>query len=179
MKKNNGFTLVEMIVALSIFVIITAIVGGVYVTFVQKQRDQLGQQNVQQDIQNFFDILEREVRTSYGETFPDASNTIHSSLQFNNQNGSGTEVSYSKNADNKIERAVNGGSGVAITSDRTFVKDLKFMIPSKSNASADGTYLVDMPTRVTVLVTACVDKDANGCFSTQTSLSVRQFKPMP
>jgi len=185
MKKNiykiniGGFTLVEMLVALMIFVIVLAITGGVYTTFVQKQRDQLGQQNVQQDVLNFFDMLEREIRTSYGETFPDASNTSLNSLSFNNQNGDTGRVTYSKNANNQIERSEDGGPGLVVTSNRTYVKDLKFLVPSKSILSDDGTYLTGMPTRVTVLVNACVDKDNVSCFSTQTSLSVRQFKPMP
>lgn len=170
MRKNAGFTLVEMLVSLAIFIIVTAIVGSIYTTFVQKQRDQLGQQNVQQDVQNFFDTLEREVRTGYGDTFPSATNVSASSLTFKNQEK--IDVTYKLDAANKIER-----NNVVITSGRTYIEKLQFIVPSKSVKSSDGLYLTGMPTRVTVLVRACADKAGNGCFSTQTSLSVRQFTP--
>lgn len=171
MINNRGFTLVEMLVSLAIFVIVTAIVGGIYTTFVQKQRDQLGQQNVQQDIQNFFDTLEREVRTGYGDKFA----IISGSLVFNNQES--LEVTYAKNGSNQITR-----NNTPITSDRTYVKELKFLVPSTSTKVDDGSgysYLAGVPTRVTVLVEACVDISGKNCLSTQTSLSIRQFKPMP
>jgi prepilin-type N-terminal cleavage/methylation domain-containing protein len=180
MKKINGFTLVEMLVSLAIFVTIIAIVGGIYTTFVQKQRDQLGMQNVQQDVQNFFDTLEREVRTGYGDQFA-LSPAPTPSLHFFNQGQ--IEVTYDKSG-GKITRKEASGTPVAITSDRTWIQELKFIVPSKS----DGTtsvfnggvpYLTGMPTRVTVLVKACVDKDEYHCISAQTSLSVRQLGPMP
>jgi len=174
-NKIGGFTLVEMLVSLAVFVIVTAIVGGIYTTFVQKQRDQLGMQNVQQDVQNFFDTLEREIRTGYGDTFVVNNTATSSSLVFNNQEKDSVEYGWD-NTENKVKRG-----GASITSDRTYIQQLNFIVPSISVAAGDATYsyLTGPSTRVTVLVKACVDKADNNCLSTQTSLSIRQFKPMP
>lgn len=173
-NKINGFTLVEMLVSLAIFVIVLAIVGSTYMTFVKKQREQLGQQNVQQDIQNFFDTLEREIRTGFGDTV-----VVNSSGSLTFYNQEKVSVTYMQ-AGGKIKRREFGGSADTITSDRTWIDQFKFIVPSasvKTTDSGGNSYLTGMATRITVLIKACVDKAGNSCFSTQTSLSVRQLTP--
>jgi prepilin-type N-terminal cleavage/methylation domain-containing protein len=189
MKKNitknkiGGFTLVEVLVSLAIFVIVTVIVGGTYMTFVQKQRDQLGMQSVQQDVQNFFDTLEREVRTGYGDVDEngegDKVETNGGYLRFKNQGGN--YVMHRTNPQHQIIRST--GTPEVVSSDRTYIQELKFSVPNVAGRKSDFNdginYLYGMPTRVTVFVKACVDKPDNNCFTAQTSLSFRQLKPAP
>lgn len=68
-KTSKGFTLFELLVAASVFIVLVGLAGGIFSFYVQKNRDQQATQRVQQDLQNFVEVIDREIRTGYGHTF--------------------------------------------------------------------------------------------------------------
>lgn len=84
--KPTGFTLIEMIVAVGIFVIILQIVAGAYGRFVSIEREGIGQQEMQEDIRLFLQLFNREARTGFGNTFQPV--IVPKGLVFRNQENS-------------------------------------------------------------------------------------------
>lgn len=63
-KSNNGFTLVEMIVALFAFSIILTIIGSVFVSAVVSQRRALNAQKVEENLNQIMEAVTRELRVA-------------------------------------------------------------------------------------------------------------------
>lgn len=189
----KGFSLIELIVAASIFVGVLAFVGGTFSLFVAKQRQQISQQLLQQEVQNFFDVIDREARTAYGETFESSGCVpVNSCIQFMNQ-----EQKYvvSPQVAVKSEYALSGPATdgtrkinymdkitnlpVPLTSDNVNVTDLKFSWIGVSVAS-DGTknYLSGVAPRLTISVTVCEKTNSTSCLHAQTTISSRQTRPI-
>lgn len=186
MKKifsQKGFTLVEMLVAVGIFALVIAVAGGVFVGFVSKQRVQLRQYALQQDIYNFFDILDREIKTGYGDTFESDPN---SELSFFNQGQNRVDTSEIPNI--RSEYRLNqgaieyrfGSDWEKITSNNTEIKKLNFIISDGTlTATSDGS-LVGSPMRVTVSLEACPKDGApEECINAQTTVTCRQTSSHP
>lgn len=187
-NKQDGFTLVELMVASAIFIGVLAFVGGAFSLFVGKQRAQINQQILQTEIQNFFEVIERDVKTSYGETFPDydASSARHSEITFMNQEqkfaqGTPVESKYQLKTSNGTGRIVffdKAGNEVALTSDRIDIKGLNFKWNKPQTLSGDQRYLTGSALRLTAVVNACVKDDAQSCVVVQSTMSSQQTKPL-
>lgn len=183
MKKiisPKGFTLVEVLVAVAIFASVMAVAGSVFVGFVSKQRVQLRQYALQQDIFNFFDMLDREIKTGYGDTFDPNSNV----LSFYNQTQNKTAVpSPNKKSSYRMQNGAIvyqlGGDSEKITSNNTEIKSLKFTLSDTKPTVLNGS-LVGSPMRVTVSLKACPkDGAATECVDVQTTITCRQVLPHP
>ncbi|MEX1997888.1 MAG: type II secretion system protein [Candidatus Andersenbacteria bacterium] len=88
LAHSRGYTLIEIIVAIGIFSLLLLIIMGIFSQFVFTERRHIGEQKIQADLRFALELLNREVRTGYGNTFTGTS----SFLFFRNQNG--TCVSY-------------------------------------------------------------------------------------
>ena len=84
-----GYTLIEVVVALGIFVAIAAIATGVFTSVVRVQRGTLGIQNAEQEMRRFQDLFSRDVRAastidcnggSGSVTITGANDTMHYSV---------------------------------------------------------------------------------------------------
>lgn len=61
-KRRSGFTLIEMIIALSIFVLIVLIVASIFVTINNSQRRVVNSQKLQDDIRYTMEAISQEIR---------------------------------------------------------------------------------------------------------------------
>jgi prepilin-type N-terminal cleavage/methylation domain-containing protein len=60
--RQAGFTLIEMIIALSIFVLVILIVSNIYVSFNNSQRKVATMQKLQDDVRYVFETMAQEIR---------------------------------------------------------------------------------------------------------------------
>ncbi len=63
-KKEGGFTLMEMIVATTLFVVVVIGATRIFNTIVEGQRSAIASQNIQENIRYFFEVMSKEVRTA-------------------------------------------------------------------------------------------------------------------
>ncbi len=91
--NKQGFTLIELVVALSIFGIFTAIMMSIFTRFITTERREVAQQALQEDVHYALETFNREVRTAYGNTFI-IGDTKGSRLYFNNQNGDCVQYAF-------------------------------------------------------------------------------------
>jgi prepilin-type N-terminal cleavage/methylation domain-containing protein len=64
MKKNRGYTIIEFLVALSIFVIVIVVVLGLFSMAIKGQRRLIAQQNVQENARYLMEFMAKEIRMS-------------------------------------------------------------------------------------------------------------------
>lgn len=128
-KKDNGFTLVEFIVAMSVFVILLTIATGIFVKSIQAQRDVVNRLAVISNAGLALEQMSREIRTGHNFSL------VGSVLEFKNKDGN--NVTY-KNVDSMVERTVltvSGSNVFYLTSPKVKVEDLLFTL--KQSATND------------------------------------------
>lgn len=192
---RRGFTLIEMVVVCALFIAILGILGGIFTQFTQNHRRQMRRLEVQQEVMNFLETMDREVRTGFGTTFADAvSGTV---LYLKNQNtdcvkyglGSGANAGRILRAQGGAgctEASVELASGERVTSRRTDVRRLSFAYVKKPAVDDNGTPVTtdDLLTgeqgRVTVSMRVC-PKDAPNteCLDIETTITSRQMTAPP
>lgn len=101
----KGFTLLEVVVAISIFGIFIAMMMSIFTRFLTTQRQEIAQQALQEDIHYALETFNREVRTAYGSTFTTVDGD---QIFFRNQNGSCVQYAFS---DNAMKRGEASGAG--------------------------------------------------------------------
>jgi type II secretory pathway pseudopilin PulG len=171
-RNNKGMTLVELLVAMSVFMLVLGLVGGIYVNYVGKQKQQLSQQFLQQDLQNFFDTIERDVRTSYGDTL----SVVGSWIDFYNQEQKRSDYFL-------VSNAINHNFTKKITSTKISINKLNFTLsspaPTPASDSTGKMYLSGSPMRVTISARACLLDFPTDCIDAQTTVTSRQTNPFP
>lgn len=148
MKKEitnrDGFTVVELIVGMSVFAILITVAVGAFIQAIRTQRLLTNLMEVNNNAGLVLEQLAREVRTGYlfcGDGTVACDNVSSPSLNF--KNFEGTSVSYGL-ANGAITRTV-GGARVALTASDVNIRNLNFIIDQK-NANLCN------PWRVTILM---------------------------
>ncbi len=122
-KQREGFTIVELIVAMGLFAILTAIAVAAFTQALRSERRLTAMMSVDANASIALEQMAREIRTGYN--FP--SDGSYNSLSFISSQNKGTGISYSLNGSGAITR--NGGS---ITSDNVRVSTLKFLVTQEN-----------------------------------------------
>jgi type II secretory pathway pseudopilin PulG len=120
-SKNAGFTLAELLVAMSVFIIVTVVAVGAFIQSLKSERHLVTMIAVDNEIQTALEQMAREIRTGYLFTTP----TNQSSLSF--YNASGASTIYELSSTNALLR-----NGVPITSSNVVVKSLNFIVSQNS-----------------------------------------------
>jgi type II secretory pathway pseudopilin PulG len=196
-ESGAGFTLIELVVATGVFALLIGTVAGVFVSLTRHQRSGLAQTTILGDAETFLELLEREVRTGYGNTFTVP--TIDS-FQFKNQDQE--QITYCLG---NLDLGCTAGSTQIIrigptgterlTSPAVDVRLLEYtavLATRNDNGTADDltddflggftpeSDLQNLQGRVTVRIRACprgVTNDAQ-CIFVQTTLTSRQYGPL-
>lgn len=89
MKHTYGFTLIELIIAIGIFVVFLTIIMGVFSRFVGTERHNIAQSTIISDVQSGLESFAKEARTGYGSTYHGIGSEDESSaaVAFRNQAG--------------------------------------------------------------------------------------------
>ena len=64
MKNKNGFTLIEVLVAVSVFSLVIVIALGLFTNIIRSQRKSVALQNVQENGRYLIDFMAKEIRMS-------------------------------------------------------------------------------------------------------------------
>ncbi len=132
-SKGAGFTLVELLVAMSVFIIVTVVAVGAFIQSLKSERHLVTMITVDNDVQTALEQMAREIRTGYLFT---TSTDPSQALTF--YNASGDVTTYGISSANVLVR-----DGAAITSDNVIVKNLNFIV---AQTKGDACY----PWRVTI-----------------------------
>ena len=193
-QKNTGFTLIEMLVALSLFTIVVTIAVGAFLSLIGASKSVQGEQSVITTLTFVLDSMTREIRTGTNYycddrttlrtgTFSTSSNrdcvTGDDGVSFVEAGSSITtgasnkRIAYyfdSSGATNTIMRKVGSGAAQSIVSDGITVTDAQFFVTG-SDRLGTGTD-VNQPT-VTIILEA---RDENGATTTlQTTVTQREL----
>lgn len=186
MSGQRGFTLIELVVAVSIFALLVGTVAGVFTGVVRSQRSSIAQAELLGEAQTFLELLEREVRTGFGSSFGQGT---ESEFYFKNQEG--WCVKYFRDSPagalpqiRRAESRVAGCSpsslsgGVNVSAPDVSIDALEFVVTTAGVDPSSGL-LTGEQGRVTVRVRACPRGVTDErCLSTQTTLTSRQYGPL-
>ncbi|MBU6141944.1 prepilin-type N-terminal cleavage/methylation domain-containing protein [Patescibacteria group bacterium] len=140
-RRESGFTLVEMIVAMGLFLVVIAITTGAFIHILRTQHETVAILAAEGNSSSAIEQIAREVRTGQGFS------VVNGELQF--MNAQNDSVVYRVNsATSAIERSADGGTTFEpITADNVLVKNLQFVL---FTGTAGNPY----PPRITIVLQA-------------------------
>lgn len=131
LKSNKGFTLIELIVAMAIFVVVISLTMGIFVKAIEGQRKVKAIQNVQENARFVLERMAREIRMS----------TINTSAG----NNLGI-TAYKVTGDESVIYSLSGDqilrNGEAVTSSQIQVSQLKFYVNQDPNIQDRVTIMI-------------------------------------
>lgn len=130
-KLRAAFTLVELLVSIGIFAVITTIAVGGFVSVLKSERQVAGLLAANSNISLSIEQMAREMRTGYN--FCTVRSCLLSELNF--RNARGDDITYRLQS-GAIERRVNSSPFQKITADNVDVKYLKFYLQGRE--AGDG-----------------------------------------
>lgn len=140
-RRLGGFTLVELLIAMSVFIIITVVAVGAFIQSLKSERHIVTMIAVDNDLNSALEQMAREMRSGY--LFTTSSQAVGvDALHFINFSGASTTYG--------VVSGTLARDGQAITSNNVVIKRLSFIVsqPGNPNAVSDTCY----PWRVTILM---------------------------
>ncbi|TAL48937.1 prepilin-type N-terminal cleavage/methylation domain-containing protein [Patescibacteria group bacterium] len=126
-RHKQGFTLVELLVAVSLFLVIMTISLGAVISVLNAGRKSRAIKDVMTNLNFALEVMAREIKfgKNYGCSIALCSN---GDSQISLTSSAGASIIYRLN-NNKIEKSTNGGSTyLAVTAPEITVQNLKFYI---------------------------------------------------
>ena len=136
---RKGFTIVELLIAMALFVIIISIASGAFINSLRTQRATVALVAANSNASLALEQMAREMRTG-----KDFSQSAAQEITFTNANGESATYQWN-NISGAVEKKTGSGSFKRITADNVLVKNLNFRI---FNGSLADPY----PPRITVVL---------------------------
>ena len=143
-SRKKGFTLVEMIVAVGLFTIVTLVVIGALLSIVDANRKAKSLQSVMNNLNFALESMVRTIRTGsdyqcLGVNYPNCSGGTE--LQFTDSEG--RQITYRYSFNNRIERRVGSSSQfIAITAPEVTINDFKFYVIGANSSDTIQPYVL-------------------------------------
>src|SRR3972149_725902 len=119
--NNGGFTLVELLVAMGLFVIVVGIASGAFIQSLRTQRAATELMAINDNLSQTIELIARESRG--GKSF---TNPAPPEPRFTNP--AGNIITYRFNsAENSVEKRTNAGEFLAMTASNIVVRKLEFI----------------------------------------------------
>lgn len=167
-NKEKGFTLIELVVAMTLFIVASTIISGIFIRSIRTQRQANHLTVLNSDSSLVIERINREVREGFDFSDPSTTDTCSDTLTFERTiNGSTKEISYTL-MDNNIQRKEgSGGTFQTLNSSEVNIDDLCFILTQETE---------DEPWRITMSMTAgSVDPNINYTSNIQTTISARSL----
>ena len=159
-KNNKGFTLVELIVAVSVFSLLSIVMGGIYLSFTKSQTRTKASQSLLNDAQYVLETLAKDFKSN------EITNCTPEEITTKEENGSVKTFTYS---DNKIN--VNTVNTVSLNDTRNFIVTyLNF------NCNVDDDNVQPIVTIVMEVENVTLDLSGKVSYKLQTTISSRIYK---
>ena len=168
--RSGGFTVIELLVAMSVFIILISIVSGVFVSSLRTQRMAVALIAANNNASLTMEQMAREMRT--GTLF---SQTSEKEIIFTNARGELTAYHWNNSAPGEeyIERSINNETPKKLTADNVWVKNLNFKL---FNGSPEHSY----PNRITIVIQISPSNIVIApVINLQTTISSRVFRSDP
>ncbi len=184
-KKNSGYSLIEVLVAISVFTIIMTISMGSILSIFDANKKSKNLQTVMDNLNLAVESMTRSIRfgTAYHcdiTVLPLSStrdcNTGATSISFTD--ASGRSVSYSTTS-TQIYRSINGGSSYAMTSSDVIITNLTFYVvgsaPYSSGSNTQQPEVIMVMKGYVGVQTNARTIDRSSTFTLETTVSERNF----
>lgn len=139
-SRRSGFTIVELLVAMTVFSIVVAIATGAFIRALRTQRQLVAFAAANSNVSLVLEQMAREVRV--GRSFVQGGT---SELTFTNARGERVTYEYENAGTGVIYRRAGNAEAQQLTSDNVDVRNLRFRLAHEDDE--DG-----YPARVTVTV---------------------------
>ncbi|MEK7554694.1 MAG: prepilin-type N-terminal cleavage/methylation domain-containing protein [Patescibacteria group bacterium] len=124
--NHRGFTLIELMIAMGVFVLVIGIIANIFITSLQRQRSVVALMVANDNASLALEQMAREIRTGSGFSVD-----VNGALHFMNAKGEAIEYRYNAHA---IERRVDLGTYFPLTSGNVTISALRFLLPNINNA---------------------------------------------
>lgn len=186
MKNKNhkpGFSLIEMLVSVSIFTVIMMSSMDIFKMVIESQRGAIATQNVEESLKYFFEVTAKEIRMAQRNKNLFCTD-VDNNAMYNSSTNSLGDILYFKNYHNEcVKYSLVSDQGInrfAIT--RGGVTD--FISPAKINISylrfilkAEGGGNFDQPSVTMEIVANAIGKESSKSeMRVQTTLTSRYYK---
>ena len=153
LKLKSGFTLIEMMVALAVFMVVMTITLAAFLNIVDIQKKTEAFRKVNDNLNFSMEMMMREIRE--GRNYCNGVPCGEKSFIFTSR-AEGALVIYSFNSDGYIERCIisvtcDNTSGQRITSDDVTITSLYFTVSGEEIGPYNGGIDIDQP-RVTISI---------------------------
>lgn len=169
-KKNKGFTLIEMLVAVAIFSIVLVISMGAILTIIDANRKAQTLSSVMNNLNFALESMTRTIKTGVDPSLSGGVLTVDA-IDLTSGNFSRREVSFrldETDGQGQIVRQVGSGSWIPITSDEVDIDQLSF------SQFGDGDF--NQPKTVIFIEgTVSIASNIQSVFKIQTSISQRRL----
>jgi prepilin-type N-terminal cleavage/methylation domain-containing protein len=171
-KKEHGFTLVEIMVSVSIFLIIVTISMGAILGVFSANRKARSQKTIMNNLNLSLEAMSREMR--FGSKYHCGSGPITTTQDCNSGDTSvsflsqdGKQITYKLNG-TSIEKSVDSSGLIPVTSSDVSILNLKFYV-------IGSTFGDTMQPKVIIVVKGYAGTKSRSDFSLETMVSQRQI----
>ncbi len=164
-RKKEGFTITELLVAMSVFTIVIVVIVGIFIQGLRSQRILNHLMAINDNTALVIEQMAREIRTGYGFCPADqpCSPTILNFTNFQAQ-----PVTFAFNEDGSISR-----NGVVLTTAEAVISDAQFIF-SQDDGDGNPDNNVCNPWRISILMTVrSVQPEITQSSKIQTTVSSR------
>jgi prepilin-type N-terminal cleavage/methylation domain-containing protein len=164
-SRRSGFTLVELLVAMTVFSIVIAIATGAFIRALRTQRQLVAFAAANSNVSLVLEQIAREIRV--GRDFRQSSDT---EITFTNARGEEVTYSFEASGTGSILRSGGVAGPQQLTANIVDVRDLRFIL----NFSEDDDFY---PARVTIAI-AVAPKEigvSTSVVRVQTTVSARNI----
>lgn len=140
-SKTSGFSLIEVIVSTTIFVVILLSMTGIFKMVIDAQRQAIASQNVEESLRYFFEVISKEIRMAKrsgghcsnipaGDIFATSTNSLGDILYLRNYHDDCIAYSLISTGDSvvfNVENLSQNYSGI-LTPSRVSVSELDFFV---------------------------------------------------
>lgn len=139
-ESERGFTLLELVIALAIFMVILIILGGMVLGAVRAQRVAIATQQVQDTLRSALEILGRDIRLAAKNTT--ASSCVPARADFSPSSGESSSLTFISDrgkclkyslSNQQVHRLIDGATDEVLTSDNALITALNFNIFGEGN----------------------------------------------